>query len=158
RGPPMSDGRDRSPTAPADACGDEQAQTTPRWLRWVTRISLVIGIVALVITVWLVGPLVIVEHLRTIGWFFVAILALEIISSVLDATAVYYMAQGPGHPRWRDTVVAQLAGRGVNSVTPGGNLGEALKVGLLSQRCSPRRIVAAVMYVSLMTVVVSLAF
>jgi hypothetical protein len=45
----------------------------------------------------------------------------------------------------------------VSSVTPGGNLGEALKVGLLSQRCSPKRIIAAVMFVQLMMIgVVSL--
>ena len=127
-------------------------------MRWVTRISLVIGIAALIATVWIVGPHVIVEHLRTIGWFFLVIISLEIVSSVCDATAVYYMAYGPGAPRWRECVVAQLVGRGVNSVTPGGNLGEALKVGLLSQRCSAKRIIAAVMFVQLMIGIVSLAF
>lgn len=132
--------------------------SAPRWMTWVTRISVVIGIVALIATVWIVGPQVIVGHMRAIGWFFAVILALEILSSICDATAVYYMAQGPGHPRWREAVVAQIAGRGVNSVTPGGNLGEALKVGLLSQRCSAKRIIAAVMYVQLMIGVVSLAF
>ena len=136
---------------------DKPAET-PKWMRWLTRITLVVGIGALIATVWIVGPHVIVEHLRTIGWFFLVILALEIISSVCDATAVYYMAQGPGAPRWREAVVAQLAGRGVNSVTPGGNLGEALKVGLLSERCSPKRIIAAVMFVSLMIGVISFAF
>jgi uncharacterized protein (TIRG00374 family) len=74
---------------------------------------------------------------------------------VLDATAIYFMADGPGRPTWRHTVVAQIAGRGINSITPGGNLGEAVKVGLLSQRCSPRRIVAAVMYVNLVALVIS---
>jgi uncharacterized protein (TIRG00374 family) len=124
-------------------------------MKWITRVSLVIGIVALIATIWFVGPRAIIGHLRAIGWFFIVIVALEILSSVFDATAVYYMARGPGHPSWRQTVVAQLAGRGVNSVTPGGNLGEALKIGLLSQRCSPKRIIAAVMYVTLMIVVVS---
>jgi hypothetical protein len=136
----------------------DEKPATPRWMTWLTRISLVIGIGALIVTVWIVGPHVIVDHLRAIGWFFVVIISLEIVSSVCDATALYYMAQGPGHPRWHEAVVAQLAGRGVNSVTPGGNLGEALKVGLLSQHCPAKRIVAAVMYVQLMIGVVSLAF
>jgi uncharacterized protein (TIRG00374 family) len=127
-------------------------------MRWLTRITLVIGIAALIVMVWIVGPRVIVEHLRTIGWFFLVIITLEIVSSVCDATGVYYMAYGPGAPRWHEAVVAQLAGRGVNSVTPGGNLGEALKVGLLSRRCSAKRIIAAVMFVSLMIGVVSFAF
>ncbi|HUS29314.1 MAG TPA: lysylphosphatidylglycerol synthase transmembrane domain-containing protein [Kofleriaceae bacterium] len=130
---------------------------TPRWLHWVTRISIVIGLIALVITVWIVGPHTLWEQLRKIGWFFIALIALEIVTSICDATAIYFMADGPGRPSWRDTVVAQLAGRGINSITPGGNLGEAVKVGLLAQRCSPRRIVAAVMYVNLVAVVINFA-
>jgi hypothetical protein len=139
-------------------CSDEQAQATPRWLTWVTRISLVVGLVALVTTIWFVGPSVILGHLDAIGLFFIVIIGIDVLSSVCDATAVYFMAHGKAHPPWRKHVVAQLAGRGVNAVTPGGNLGEAVKVGLLSQRCSPRRIVAAIMFVTLMLVLVSLLF
>jgi len=102
-------------------------------------------------------PTVILGHLREIGWFFALIIATDVLSSVLDGTAVFYMAGGPGAPSWRECVVAQLAGRGVSAVTPGGNLGEPLKVGLLSKRCSPKRIVAAVMYVGLVLVVFSFA-
>lgn len=138
-----------------DAC--PPGEKTPGWLTWVTRVSVVIGVGALIATVYFVGPYVIFDRLRAIGWFFVLLVGLEIVSSVCDATAIYYMADGPGRPSWRKSVVAQIVGRGVNSVTPGGNLGEVLKVGLLSQRCSPKRIVAAVMYVNLMRVVMQLA-
>lgn len=144
-----------TPSSGSAECADKPADKTPRWMTWLTRISLVVGIIALIATVWIVGPNVILGHLRTIGWFFAVIIALEMLSSVCDATAVYYMAHGPGHPRWRDAVVAQIAGRGVNAVTPGGNLGEALKIGLLSRRCSPKRIIAAVMYVGLTIGVIS---
>ncbi|NVB79884.1 MAG: hypothetical protein HOV81_15920 [Kofleriaceae bacterium] len=138
-----------------EACEETPTEHHPRWLKWVTRISLVIGITALVVTTWIVGPSVILEHLRTIGWVFLGLCGIEILSSICDGTAVYYMSHGPGQPTWRHAVVAQLAGRGVNAVTPGGNLGEALKVSLLSHECSPRRIVAAVMYVNLVAVVIS---
>lgn len=138
-----------------EACPPEEHH--PRWLTWVTRVSVVIGIGALIATVYFVGPGVILDRLRAIGWFFVLLVGLEIVSSVFDATAIYFMADGPGRPSWRKSVVAQIVGRGVNSVTPGGNLGEVLKVGLLSQRCSPKRIVAAVMYVNLMRVVMQLS-
>lgn len=142
---------------PVDPGCEPPAPATPRWMKWVTRISVVIGIGALIATVWWVGPSVIYGHLREIGWFFLLIVSADVLSSVCDGTAVYYMAQGKGAPRWRECVVAQLAGRGVNAVTPGGNLGEALKVGLLSERCSPKRIVAAVMYVGLVLIVFSFA-
>ncbi|HSD87959.1 MAG TPA: lysylphosphatidylglycerol synthase transmembrane domain-containing protein [Kofleriaceae bacterium] len=138
-----------------DAYPNKPDERSRRWLTWVTRISIVVGLIALVVTIWLVGPFTIIHHLRSIGWFFVVLVAIEMVSSVCDGTAVYFMADGPGRPTWRDTIVAQIAGRGVNSITPGGNLGEAVKVGLLSQHCSPRRIVAAVMYVNLIAVVIS---
>lgn len=138
-------------------CEEKPTEKHPSWLKWVTRISLVIGAVALVVMTWFVGVDAILGHLRNIGWAFLVLCAMEILTSICDATAVFFMSHGPGQPTWRHTVVAQFAGRGVNAVTPGGNLGEALKVGLLSQRCSPRRIVAAVMYVNLIAVVISFA-
>lgn len=151
---------DQVKAAAAGASSDESCppgEHKPTWLTWVTRISIVIGIIALVITVWLVGPMVLLDRLRQIGWFFVVLVSLEIVSSGFDGTAIYYMADGPGRPSWRDCVVAQIVGRGVNSVTPGGNLGEVMKVGLLSHRCSPKRIVAAVMYINFMRLVMQFA-
>jgi hypothetical protein len=145
-----------TPRTGEPAC-EPPAESTPMWMKWITRISIVIGLGALIATVVIVGPRVILGHLREIGWFFVLIIATDVLSSVCDATAVYYMSRGDGAPKWRECVVAQLAGRGVSAVTPGGNLGEPLKVGLLSQRCSPKRIIAAVMYVGLTLVVFSFA-
>jgi uncharacterized protein (TIRG00374 family) len=136
---------------------EEEPHQPPTWLTWLTRISLFVGIGALIATLWIVGPATILHHLKSIGWFFIVLVVFEMISSVLDGIAIYFMAHGKGRPTVRESVVAQIVGRGVNSVTPGGNLGEALKVGLLSKRCSTRRIVAAVMYVGLMGVVISLA-
>ena len=150
----MSTPRTRGSAKTRDATSEDHA--SPRWLTWLTRISLVVGLVALAITVWLVGPGTILHHLREIGWFFVILVGLEIVSSSFDGTAVYFMAHGPGQPRWRDAVVAQLVGRGINSITPGGHLGEPVKVGLLARHCSPRRVVAAVMYAGLIDVVISL--
>ena len=150
-----------------DLCGNESGEHasreqtrhtphSPRWLHWVTRVSVAIGLGALALTVWIVGPTQLLVQLENIGWFFIALVGLELATSICDATALYFMADGPGRPSWRSCVVAQVAGRGINSITPGGNLGEATKVGLLAHHCSPRRIVAAVMYVNLVAVVINL--
>ena len=128
------------------------SENSPRWLTWVTRISIVIGLIALVATIWIVGPAELLSYFRKIGWFFIVIVVIELISSTLDGTAVYFMARGP---TWREAVVAQIAGRGINSITPGGNLGEAVKIGLLSRRCPMRRAVAAVMYVGIIAVTIA---
>lgn len=129
----------------------------PAWLRWITRGSLVLGGVALVLTVSTVGVDTLGTHLATIGPWFGLLLAIEAIATFCDAGAVYLLARGPGAPSYRAVCVAQFAGRAVNSVTPGGNLGEALKVSVLARRCSMPRIVAAVMFATLYAFVISLA-
>jgi uncharacterized membrane protein YbhN (UPF0104 family) len=130
---------------------------TPAWLRWTTRISLVLGLIALAITVGAVGVDTLVGHLEAIGPWFLLLLAIEAASTFCDAGAIYWMTRGRGAPAFRKVCVAQFAGRAVNSVTPGANLGEALKVSLLARECSPQRIIAGVMYVAICAVVVSLS-
>jgi len=116
----------------------------------------VLGLVALVITVWKVGVGTLASHLETIGPWFGVLLAIEAIATLIDAGAVYLLARGPDAPSYRKVCVAQFAGRAVNSVTPGGNLGEALKVSLLARTCSMPRIIAAVMFATLYAFVISL--
>ncbi len=125
-------------------------------LRLVTGIALALGVVALVFTVWKVGPGALVDHLRAIGPWFGVLLAIEASATLCDAGGLYWMTRGPGAPSLRAVCVAQFAGRGVNSVTPGGNVGEALKVSLLARACSSHRIVAAVVYLATMALVLSL--
>ena len=112
-------------------------ECAPDWLRWVTRVSIVFGIGGIVVTTWIVGVDVIFDHLRAIGWWFLVLVGVEMIATNCDATAVYLMTRGTGAPSFRDVIVAQFAGRAVNSVTPASNLGEALKVSLLARNCSP---------------------
>lgn len=129
----------------------------PAWLRWVTRISLVLGIVALVATVYVVGPGVLLSHLETIGPWFAVLIAIELLVTLCDAGVIHAMSRGPSAPSFRQVCVAQFAGRAVSSVTPGGALGDALRVSLLARECSTERIVAAVVFASLGTFVTGLA-
>jgi hypothetical protein len=136
-------------TAPVEECA-------PGWFKWVTRISIVFGIAGVIITAYVVGVGTILDHLRKIGPWFLALVGAEMVTTCCDATAVYLMSRGNGAPSYRDVIVAQFACRAVNSVTPASNLGEALKVSLLSRGCSTGRIIAAVLYCELMAVVMSL--
>ena len=132
-----------------DACA-------PDWMHWITRVSIVFGVIGIGVTAWIVGVDTIFDHLRAIGPWFLVLLACEAIAACCDAYAVYLMTRGSGAPSYRDVVVAQFAGRAVNSVTPASNLGEALKVSLLARNCSPGRVTAAVLYVVLTAVTISL--
>jgi len=116
----------------------------------------VFGLAGIIVTAWVVGVRTIFEHLGKIGPWFLVLVAVEMISTVCDASAVYLMTRGTGAPSYRDVIVAQFAGRAVNSVTPASNLGEALKVSLLARQCSTGRIIAGVLYCELTAVVISL--
>jgi hypothetical protein len=126
-------------------------------MKWLTRISIVLGVIALAITVWTVGPEVLVTHLRAIGPWFAVLVAIELASTFCDAGVLYVLTRGRGAPTFRKVCVAQFAGRAVNSVTPGGNLGEVLKVSLLARECSTERILAAVLFSTIGTFVTGLA-
>lgn len=143
-------------TATSVAAAPVAEDCAPEWLKWVTRISIVFGIAGIVLTVWIVGLGAIFDHLRAIGPWFLVLVAVELLSTVFDASAVYLMTRGAGAPSFRDVLVAQFAGRAVNSVTPASNLGEALKVSLLARNCSTGRVIAAVLYTQLAAIVMSL--
>lgn len=54
--------------------------SAPAWVVWVTRISLVLGLVALAITVWIVGLEALLAHLAAIGPWFTLVLAVDRIA------------------------------------------------------------------------------
>jgi uncharacterized protein (TIRG00374 family) len=132
-----------------DACA-------PDWLRWITRVSIVFGVIGIGVTAYVVGVDTILDHLRAIGPWFVVLLLCEAVATCCDSYAVFLLTRGEGEPSLRDVVVAQFAGRAVNSVTPASNLGEALKVSLLARNCSTGRVTAAVLYAVLASVTMSL--
>ena len=129
------------------SCDEEDAP--PGWARWVTRISLVLGIGALALTVVSVGPRALVAHVAEIGVWFLAVLALEGVITALDARAMHVLSCEPGGGGYRQVLFAQIAGRAVNLVTPAGAIGEATKASILTRTMSTSRAVAAVMFVAL---------
>jgi uncharacterized protein (TIRG00374 family) len=125
-------------------------------MKWVARISLVVGLAAMGFTVYSVGPQAISNQLRTIGGWFFLIFAIEIVITILDSAAIYALANRPEGPGFGQVVVAQMARRAITAVTPGGNLGEATKASILSEQSSANRAVAAVIYCGLVSLVLQL--
>src|SRR5262245_4934107 len=99
----------------------------PRWAKRLTTISLVVAAVALVYTINDIGVATLVRYLRRIGWWWLAIVPMEIVTTTLDAFAIKSFAS-PDKVGLRSTLLSQLAGRAVNAVTPSGNLGELVKM------------------------------
>src|SRR5438874_289224 len=95
----------------------------PRWARWVTRVSLVVALVMLGWTIRDIGLSAIGRNLEAIGWWWIAVVLLEVTITSLDAVAIRaFMSPEHGAVRLRSALLAQLAGRSVNAVTPSGNL------------------------------------
>jgi hypothetical protein len=116
----------------------------PAWATWVTRISLVLGLVALVFTVRDTGPTTLTHYFRLIGWWWLAVLAFEIAITTLDAIAIRSFAS-PEQVPLRAALLAQLAGRSVNAVTPTGSLGEPVKISVLTDSISSSRAVSTIL-------------
>src|SRR5215475_14208459 len=129
----------------------------PTWARWVTRISLGVGIVALVLTIRDTGLVQIGTYFQRIGWGWVAVVLLEIAITTLDAAAIRAFLS-PDHDKVRlgSALLSQLAGRAVNAVTPSGNLGEAVKVSVLVEHVSQSRAVATILLYNVVSFTVEL--
>jgi uncharacterized protein (TIRG00374 family) len=123
----------------------------------VTTISLIFAISALGYTVYDIGPSTISEKFSQIGWWWLAVIGLEVAITSLDALAMRsFMSPEQDQIRWRDALLAQLAGRAVNAVTPTGNLGEAVKVSVLVEHVSQSRAVATILLYNVVSFMVEL--
>ena len=130
----------------------------PTWARWVTRISLVVGLVALVWTIHSTGIANVASYFKRIGWWWFAVVALEVVITSLDAVAIRaFMSPEQHKVKLRSALLSQLAGRSVNAVTPSGNLGEAVKVSVLTEHVSQSRAVATILLYNVVSFTVELA-
>ncbi|HEX5062795.1 MAG TPA: lysylphosphatidylglycerol synthase transmembrane domain-containing protein [Kofleriaceae bacterium] len=108
--------------------------------------SLVLGLVAFVFTLDDIGPTTFARYFKLIGWWWFAVLAFEIAITTLDAVAIRAFAS-PEQAQLplRSALLAQLAGRSVNAVTPTGSLGEPVKISVLTDNVSNSRAVSTIL-------------
>src|SRR5215468_7575870 len=129
----------------------------PTWARWVTRISLVLGIVALVLTIRDTGLVQIGTYFKRIGWGWVAVVILEIAITTLDSTAIRaFLSPDDDKVRLGSALLSQLPGPAVNAVSPRGNLGEAATDSLLGERGGESRAVASILHDNVVSYTVEL--
>ncbi|CAN5914242.1 hypothetical protein BH11MYX3_BH11MYX3_12920 [soil metagenome] len=120
-----------------------------------TPALLAIALVALVFTIRSVGLQTLGRYLKLIGWWWIAVAALEILNTTLHSTALRAFA-APDKLKLRDAFLAQLAGRAVNAVTPTGNLGEVVKMSVLTDVVTPSRAVSTVLLYNVVSFTIEL--
>src|SRR5262249_12659447 len=102
------------------------------------------AIVALVFTIYDVGLYTLGKYLKLIGWWWFAIVPMEVLSTTLHAAAMRAF-MSPERIPLRYALLAQLAGRSIDAVTPSGNLGELMKVSVLTEYVSQSRAVSTIL-------------
>lgn len=131
----------------------------PRWARRFTIGASVLAAVALIITLRQVGLATVLDELRAIGWWFAALVAIEIVAALCDALAISgFLGPAPPRSSYRRVLQAQVCGRAINLVTPLASLGEATKATLLMRDTATTRAVAAVARFGMVYVAINLAF
>jgi hypothetical protein len=125
----------------------------------VTRISLVVALVMLVWTIRDIGPSAIGRYFERIGWWWIGVVILEVVITSLDAMAIRaFLSPEQDLVSPRAALLSQLAGRSVNAVTPSGNLGEAVKISVLTEHVSQPRAVATILLYNVVSFTVEFAF
>ncbi|MBV8760352.1 MAG: flippase-like domain-containing protein [Deltaproteobacteria bacterium] len=116
-----------------------------------------VAALALVLTVRKVGLLAIAKYFRLIGWWWIAVFVLEVVITSLDAVAIRaFMSPEQHKVGFRHALLSQLAGRSVNAVTPSGNVGEAVKVSVLTEHVSTPRAVSTILLYNIVSFSVEL--
>ncbi|HTJ42057.1 MAG TPA: lysylphosphatidylglycerol synthase transmembrane domain-containing protein [Kofleriaceae bacterium] len=129
------------------------------WAHVFTVGALAVGLGALAWTIYSVGIYELWHNLEKVGWWFFAIMGLEVIISSLDAAAMHRF-MSPDHTMipYSRTLLAQVSGRAVNVVVPSGNVGEVVKVSVLVEGGVPdSRAVAGIVVYNLAGLLAELA-
>lgn len=108
------------------------------------RVILAVSLAALVYTIYDIGLRTLGVYLRKIGWWWCAVIPMEVLCTILDGATIRAFAS-PEKIKLRHTLLAQLSGRAVNAVTPSGNLGEVVKMSVLTDFVTESRAVSTIL-------------
>lgn len=94
--------------------------------------------------------------LQNVGWWFAVVMALELTSLCMDGAAIHAFMRPEARmiSYWR-VLAANMSGRAINVLTPGGALGEPMKLLLLSTHAPRTRALSSLLLFNLSIVYIS---
>ncbi|HLL25930.1 MAG TPA: lysylphosphatidylglycerol synthase transmembrane domain-containing protein [Kofleriaceae bacterium] len=97
--------------------------------------------------------------LANVGWWFAVVLALELVSLCMDGAALHAFMRPEARmiSYWR-VLGSNMSGRAINVLTPGGALGEPMKLMLLSAHAPRARALSSLVLFNLSIAYVSVTF
>jgi uncharacterized membrane protein YbhN (UPF0104 family) len=117
-----------------------------------------IGVMALAFMLHKLGLSTVRRVLRGVGGWFAVIVMLDLAAIACEAAALHQFMRPEARmiKYWR-VLAAQLSGRAINILTPGGALGEATKVTMLVAHAPRGRVVSSIVLLSLASFYLSVA-
>jgi uncharacterized protein (TIRG00374 family) len=98
------------------------------------------------------------DMVDNVGWWFVAIIALDLTSLCFDAAALHaFMRPEARMIKYPRVLAAQASGRAINVLTPGGALGEAIKLTMLVSHAPRARVLSSIVLLNLSMFYISVA-
>ena len=120
-------------------------------------IALVIGIIAFVVLVERMGLAGLYRVIGGIGGWFLVIAAIDLVSVMCDAGAVYYFASANAEVSYWRVFAAQASGLAINRLTPGNAMGEPVKVTMLVEHVPQRVAISAIVMFNVATTLIAIA-
>ena len=119
---------------------------------------LVVGAVALAWMMHRLGWSTIKNVLSGVGGWFALIVALDLAAIACEAAAIHeFMRPESRMVKYWRILAAQLSGRAINILTPGGVLGEATKISMLVSSATRGRVVSSIALLNLVSFYLSVA-
>jgi hypothetical protein len=120
-------------------------------------IALVIGIIAFVVLLERMGVAGLYRVIGGIGGWFLVIAAIDLVSVMCDAGAVYYFASANAEVSYWRVFAAQASGLAINRLTPGNAMGEPVKVTMLVEHVPQRVAISAIVMFNVATTLIAIA-
>jgi uncharacterized protein (TIRG00374 family) len=117
-----------------------------------------VGVLALAFMLHKLGLSTVRRVLRDVGAWFAVIVALDLAAISCEAAALHQFMRPEARmiKYWR-VLAAQISGRAINILTPGGALGEATKVTMLVAHAPRGRVVSSIVLLNLASFYLSVA-
>jgi uncharacterized protein (TIRG00374 family) len=121
-------------------------------------VIIAVGALALAWMLRKLGWSTVKDVLRGVGGWFVVIVALDLAAIACEAAAIHQFMRPEARmvKYWR-VFAAQLSGRAINILTPGGALGEATKVTMLVSNAPRGRVVSSIVLLNVAAFYLSVA-
>lgn len=125
------------------------------WIWWLNALAAVFGVVALIVTIHVTGPQLLLDAVRSAGWALALTIGFGAVAIVFRALAVRVLLRT--RVPFGRILVAQGAATAVQDLTPTGALSDVVKATVLMTRAPGREVASTIVAYDVITLQLSLS-